>query len=466
MVSTKSVITFEQALTRDAGASFRAFARHVSSVEAKLLRLANFDKLYTRAEGLYLYDGAGQSYMDFTAGFGALNLGHNPAEIIEAVHKARSLPSVLIAGFSPLSGALAEALAEIIPGELSVACFGNGGAEAVEIALKTARAATSRSRLLSCDNGYHGLSFGAMSVSGNKLFQTVFGPLVEHCESVPFGDVATLQQHLAHDDVAAFIVEPIQGEGGAIVPPKGYLLAAAEMCRAHGTLLILDEIQTGFGRTGRLFAAEHESVMPDMMLLSKSLSGGVVPISVCCTTKKIWRRAFGSRDRVDLITSTFARNPAACAAGLKSIEIAMRDDLAGRAESLGRHARTRLQELAQKHQAIRSIRGEGLLLGVELSSPIPRATTDEDFAIMVASSLLKNHRVLTSYFDLAPTVLRFEPPLIVTKEEIDLAVDALDRVLSLGLGGLALSIGKSMIGRAILGAGSPKGAPRKSQTLG
>jgi putrescine aminotransferase len=441
--------TLEEALQRPWKEAFPAFTRHVNPVEARLLRLGCFDKLYTRAEGLCLYDDRGRRYMDFTAGYGALNLGHNPAEVLEAARKAQSLPTVVLMGFSPLAGALAEALAGILPGDLSVACFGSGGAEAVELALKTARAATGRKRFVSCDNGYHGLSFGAMSVSGSRRYRAAFGPLVEHCETVPFGDVAALEERLGSDDVAGFIVEPIQAEGGAVVPPPGYLKTAAEVCRAHGTLLIVDEIQTGFGRTGRLFAIEHDEAVPDMVLLSKSLGAGVVPISACCTTAAIWDRAFGRRDRFDLIISTFGGNAAACAASLKAVEIVLRDDLARRAETLGQHAMARLQELARTHETVKAIHGRGLLLGIELSPPISGTALGENFALMVASCLLNGHGVLTSYFDLSPRILRFEPPLIVSKEEIDYAIDAFDHVLGLGMGGLALSLGKNEIDRLL-----------------
>ena len=446
----KMTSTVEQAIARKPDETFEAFAEHVNPVEARLFRLAGAHKRYVRAEGLYLYDDAGRPYMDFTAGFGALNLGHNPAEVLAAVRAAQSLPSVLLAGYSPLAGALAETLASILPGDLSMVMFGNGGAEAVEIAMKTARAATGRTRFVSCDNSYHGLTFGAMSVSGGRRYQSVFGPLVEHCETVPFGDAAALRQRLAKDDVAAFLVEPIQGEGGAVVPPDGYLEEAEKACRAHGTLLVVDEIQTGMGRTGRLFACEHDGIVPDMMLLSKSLGAGVVPISVCCTTEEIWQRAYGSRDRFDLIISTFGGNPAACAAGLKAIEMTLQDDLPQRAATLGRHAKRRLEEIAQKHEIIKNVRGRGLLLGLELNPPhLPGEYAAENLAAMIASCLLNDHGVLTLYFDLAPTVIRFEPPLIVTQAELDRAIEAIDHVLGLGVAGLALSVGRGAITRFV-----------------
>jgi putrescine aminotransferase len=441
------MVTFAEALHRSAGDSFRAFARHVNPDCAALLRIGGFDRNYVRAEGASLYDEHGRSYLDFTAGFGALNLGHNPPEVIEAVASARALPSVLLVGYSPLAASLAETLAELLPGELSMTCFGCGGAEAVEFGLKTARAASGRVRLVSCTHAYHGLSFGAMSVAGDRRYRALFGPLVEHCESVPFGDVAALDQRLANDDVAAFIVEPVQGEGGAVEPPTGYLKAVQEICHAHGTLLIVDEIQTGFGRTGRMFAIDEEGAVPDIVLLSKSLAAGVVPISVCVTTEEIWRRAYGGHERFDLVITTFGGNSVACAAGLKAIEILRRDHLPERAEALGRHARSRLEALARKHDSVTAIHGKGLLLGIELRPPAGGAALAENFPAMIGSCLLNDHGVLTGYFDLAPNTLRFEPPLIVTQEQIDHAVDAFDDVLGRGVGSLAMSVGKQAVGR-------------------
>lgn len=266
---------------------------------------------------------------------------------------------------------------------------------------------------------------------------------------MPFGDIAALEQRLAGKDVAAFIVEPAQGEGGAVAPPAGYLKAAEELCRTHGSLLIVDEIQTGFGRTGRVFAIEHDGAVPDVVLLSKSLGAGVLPISVCVMTEEIWKRAYGASERFDLVISTFGGNAAACAAGLKSVEITLRDDLAQRAETLGSHAKARLEALAGKHESVKAVRGQGLLLGIELEPPA--VGIGENYVAMVASCLLNEHDILTTYFDLAPGTLRFEPPLIVSKEQIDYAIDALDHVLSLGVGSLALSVGKGAVKRRIRG---------------
>jgi putrescine aminotransferase len=447
MEPADKIMTFDRAMHLSRKESTVLFGKHINQPLAGLLKLSNADMRYSRAEGVYLYDEDDQPYMDLMAGYGALNLGHNPKEVIEAVNKAQELPSVLLVGYNPLMGALANALASILPGNLSVAIFGCGGAEAVENALKTARGSTGREKFVSCMGAYHGLSFGALSVCGSERFRVAVAPLLEHCELIPFGDLKALEQTLLGRDVAAFLVEPIQGEGGAVVPPKGYLKGAADLCRKFGTLLIFDEIQTGFGRTGKMFAMEHDEVVPDIVTLSKSLGSGVIPVSVSVTSEKIWMKAFGSRDRFDLTISTFAGNPAACAAALKTIEIMQRDDIPERARTLGDYAKKRLHDLKTKHKLIKEIRGMGLLLGIELETAgLLSATMEHNLSIMVMGELLHKHNIATSYYDFDPKVLRFEPPLIVTTEEIDKAVDALDKVLSLGKQGIALSFGKTAMG--------------------
>jgi putrescine aminotransferase len=394
-----------------------------------------------------LFDEAGRRYLDFTAGYGSLNLGHNPSEVLEAVARARSLPAVMLVGYNPLMGAVASNLARLLPGGLDVTSFGNGGAEAVETALRTAMAATGKRRLLSCDGAYHGLSLGAMSVCGADKYCEAVGRFTEHCQRVPFGDLEALEAALRKDDVAAFIVEPVQGEGGAVVPPQGYLKGAEEACRRHGTLLIVDEIQTGFGRTGRMFAVEHEGVEPDIITLSKSMGSGVVPVSVSVTRRDIWDRAFGSRDRFDMVVSTFGGNPAACAAALKTMEVMVRDRVPERAAELGGYARRRLEEVASRHGSVRRVQGKGLLLGLSLGKEDGRGAGN--MPAMVISRLLNKHGIATSYYDLDPDVVRFEPPLIATREHLDEAVAALDETLGKGALGLGLSFGASAMSRTL-----------------
>lgn len=445
-----SLITFEEAMKCSRAESYDCFSHYVNPAEASLLKMADMDRRYTRASGIFLYDDSGREYMDFTAGYGALNLGHNPPEVLKAVEEARTLPAVLLAGYNPLMGALAKNLSKLLPGNLSVTSFGSGGAEAVETAMKTALASTRRRKFVSSTNAYHGQTLGAISLCMNERNVEALGISACESQSVPFGNLEALEQRLKSKDVAGFIVEPVQGEGGAVVPPKGYLKGAEELCRNYGTLLILDEIQTGFGRTGKLFAMEHEHVQPDIVTLSKSLGAGVVPISVSVTTPEIWKNAFGTRDRFDMVVNTFGGNPAACAAAMKSIEITLREKLPERAAELGDYAMKRLQEMKERHKHVKEIRGQGLLLGVALEPPkIPGGNMKENLSAMMITRLLDKHGILTSFYDLDPTVIRFEPPLTVTKEQLDKALDAYDEVLGKGLAGLGLGFAKKMIGRAV-----------------
>ena len=448
-------LTFEDALNLSRGESARLYKKHVDPPLAGLLKLGGADRKYSSAEGIYLHDDTGRACMDLTAGYGALNLGHNPREVLEAVRAAQRLPAVLLVGFNPVASALAATLAAVLPGELSISIFGSGGAEAVENALKTARAFTGRNKFLSCIRGYHGLSFGALSVCGSTRFREAMAPLLEHCELIPFDDLAALEHKLHGRDFAAFIVEPIQGEGGVVVPAKGYLKGVETLCRKYGTLLILDEIQTGFGRTGAMFAMEYEGVVPDIVTLSKSLGSGVVPISVSVTTEAIWKKAFGARGRFDLVIATFSGNPAACAAALKTVEILRRDGIPERALSLGDYARKKLEDLKARHKMIRSIRGRGLMLGIEIeTSGLIGGMLEDDLSAIVMSELLNKHDILTAYCDLDPKVLRFEPPLVITREQIDSAVEALDKVFSRGKASLMASFGMTAV-RAVAGRRKP-----------
>lgn len=446
-------ISFDQAMKCSRAEMCKRFSEHVNPEEAGLLKMVDMDKRYVRADGIHLYDDSGRQYMDFTAGYGALNLGHNPPEVLKAVEEARALPSVMLAGYNPLMGAVGASLASLLRGDLTVSSFGSGGAEAVEIAMKTAMASTRRKKFLSCEKAYHGLSLGALGLCRSERNSEVLGHHTCAAETAPFGDLNALEEKLRGEDIAAFFVEPIQGEGGAVTPPAGYLKGAEELCRRYGTLLVLDEIQTGFGRTGKMFALEHDHVEPDIVTLSKSLGSGVVPISVSVTSEGIWKKAFGARDRFDLVVSTFGGNPAACAAALKTMEILRRDRIAERAAELGDYAKSKLEELKSRHEAISEVRGRGLLLGLALNAPrIPGANMRENYPAMVISRLLNKHGILTSYYDLDPTVVRFEPPLTVTKEQIDQAISALDETLNRGLLSIGLGFAKTVISRTTSGS--------------
>jgi putrescine aminotransferase len=413
-------VTLEEALASSRHQMIERFSKHVNPEEARIFRLGDWDKRWVKAEGIRVFDDQGVEYLDFLGGYGTLSLGHNPKEVLEAAVQAAVLP--LLVGTHPLVGALAENLHKILPGHPDVLSFASGGAEAVENALKTARAATGKRKFIYCDGSWHGVSYGSLSVGGTEKFNRYFGPLLPHCDRVAYGDLQALEAKLKEGDVAAFIVEPVQGEGGIRCPPKGYLARVEELCRKYQALLILDEIQTGFGRTGRMFAAEHEDVKPDIITLGKALTAGVIPMSASATSGKIWEKAWGAEDRFDLVCSTYGGNPIACAAALKAVQILIRDGLVEHTREMGEYALRKLQDLEARHKDITEVRGLGLMLGIEF--------TNADAGRFAMVRMMNRHHINLAWCGHRPEVLRFEPPLNVKREEIDRAIEALDETCS------------------------------------
>ncbi|MEW9082835.1 aspartate aminotransferase family protein [Caldanaerobacter subterraneus] len=432
-------ITLEEALTLNKNQVKENYKEYINSVFVSMLSMLQFDKLFVRAKGVSVWDSEGNEYYDFLGGYGALNLGHNPDEVIEAVEKVKDMPNLLQASIGNLPGVLAHNLARVTPGNLKRSFFCNSGAEAVEGALKLAKIASGKKKIVYCENSFHGKSMGALSVTGRRKYQKYFEPLVPETVAVPFGDEKALEEALKEKDVAAFIVEPIQGEGGVIVPPEGYLRKARELCTKYEAYLIVDEIQTGFGRTGKMFACEHEEVVPDIMTLAKSLGGGVMPIGAYITTDEIWQKAYGTMEKALLHTSTFGGNTYACAAAIAS---------------------GRLKELKEKHpKLIKDVRGKGLLIGIEFNQPegglldklsggAISKLSSEYIGSLIAAELQNKHRIITAYTLNNPNVIRLEPPLIVTKEQIDKVVDALDEILTRNSSflGITVSGAKTVLG--------------------
>lgn len=437
----KGFITLEEALSLSRAEVRREYGDHINPGLASLLSLLDFDKRFVRAQGVSVWDEEGNEYLDFLGGYGALNTGHNHPRILAAVERVREVPNLLQASLGALSAALAHNLALLAPGDLSVTFFGNSGAEAVEGALKLARAATGRERILYCEGSFHGKTFGALSVTGRQKYQTPFRPLLPGTQPVPYGNLDRLEEELRRGEVAAFIVEPIQGEGGVIVPPAGYLKGARELCTRYGALLIVDEIQTGLGRTGALFACQEEGVEPDILCLAKSLGGGVMPIGAYMTTPRIWQRAYGGADKALLHTSTFGGNARAAAAGIAALQVIQEEDLPRRAREQGEYLLARLEILRQRYPMIRQVRGRGLLIGLEFEQPVQgvlaklggeliNRLAGEYLGAMVAGELMNRHRIITAYTLNNPNVIRLEPPLTVTQEQIDRVLAALEEIFS------------------------------------
>lgn len=312
------------------------YRHNVNPGWANLQALLDMDLHFVKAQGCSVWDEDGNRYLDFVGGFGSLNLGHNHPAVLEALRKVETVPVMLQCSLGKFAAVLAHNLVQIAPSGLRNCWFCSSGTEAVEGSLKLARIYTGKKDFIYTLGGFHGKSLGSLSVTGRKKYQEPFEPLIPGCIPVPFGDTDALEKALKENNAAAFIVEPIQGEGCIIVPPPGYLREARKLCTLYNTLLILDEIQTGLGRTGKMFACQHEDVVPDVLVLSKSLGGGVVPIGGYITTAEIMKKAYGgSMDRGLMLTSTFGGNAHSAAAAIAAVETIVKENLPHEAEVKG-----------------------------------------------------------------------------------------------------------------------------------
>ena len=416
------------------------YKNHINPSMVKMLSLLNFDKNFVKADNVEVYDEKGKKYLDFLGGYGSLNLGHNRKEIIEAVNKVSEKPNLLQASLGSIYSAAAHNLAQIAPGNLEISFFGNSGTEAVEGALKLARIATGNEKIIYCKDSFHGKSYGSLSITGREKYQKHFNPLLPATEQVPFADRTALKEKLeSSDNIAAVILEPIQGEGGIIVPPKGYLKEVRELCDKHGVLMILDEIQTGLGRTGKLFAADLEGVVPDIMCLAKSLGGGIEPVGAYITKPDIWDKAYGTMEKALLHTSTFGGNARASAAVIASINYILANDLSEEAAQKGEYFLKELKQFEKQYDLVKEVRGKGLMIGIEFNQPDPGLLdrisgglvskfSAEYMGAMVAGSLNNDYQIITAYTLNNPNVIRLEPPLTVSFEQIDYVVDSLQDI--------------------------------------
>lgn len=417
-------------------------AQHLNPTFVKTLKLIGLDKPYARAEGCYLYDTDGNRYLDCLSGYCVFNVGHNHPGVRQALWDAlaQNLPNMVQMDVSPLSAALAGELVRRAPKGIEVVYFGNSGAEAVEAAMKLARCATGRKRLLAAHNAYHGLTYGALSLSGRpEIWQEGFQPVVPECGIVPFNDLGALERELKKKDVAAFIVEPIQGEAGVVIADEQYLPQAQQLCRRHGTLFVLDEIQTGLGRTGKFLAAEHWGLQPDLICLAKALSGGFVPVSATLTRRDIFLKVFDKLHRCVIHSSTFGGNNLAMVAGLATLRVLEAERLVENSARMGALLLERLRQLCERHEFVAEVRGKGLYAAVRFGAPrsaklkmqwtLAQKAAKGLFVESLVMALMKHHRILiqTAGHDL--DVLKITPPLVAGEAEVDYIVGALDDVL-------------------------------------
>ncbi|UMZ75306.1 aspartate aminotransferase family protein [Natranaerofaba carboxydovora] len=458
------LVSLEQALSQTEKEIKKRHEEYLNPGFARMLSLLSFDKKFDRAHGTYIWDKKGNKYLDFLGGYGSLNLGHNPQNVINAIKKVEQVPNILQASLNPFSGVLGENLAKITPGDLKHTFLCNSGAEAVEGALKLARKSTGKNKIVYCEGSFHGKTYGSLSVSGREKYKKGFGSLLPGCIEIPYGNLEELKKALEEDseDIAAFILEPIKGEGGIITPPEGYLREVRQLCDKFEVLMICDEIQTGLARTGEMFACDHEKVTPDILCMAKSLGGGVMPIGAFITTEKLWKKAYGKFEEALLHTSTFGGNTRASVAAIATLEEIYQKDLCSKAKEKGEYMSNKMLELKDKHPLIKEVRGKGLMVGIEfktieskvlnkLSGGAAGKLSEEYTGALIAEMLQNEFRVITAYTLNNPNVIRFEPPLTVSTEDIDVVADALDVILKKNSSfvNLAANSSKKFIGNII-----------------
>ena len=403
--------------------------RYMNEMMVRVLRTLGYDVGFRTGKGQYLFDSAGVRYLDLLSGWGVFGIGRNHPRVREALASilASDLPNLVQMDVSPLAGILAEKLLRNAP-FLEKACFVNSGTQAVEASIKFSRRATGRPGLVYCTHAFHGLSYGALSISGETIFREGFGPLLEHCFRVPFNDLPALERALAHRQMAAFVVEPIQGKG-VNVPDDGYLAGAQDLCRKYGTLLVADEIQTGLGRTGRFLAIDHWGVEPDIVLVSKTLSGGHVPVAAVLTRKWIFDKVFDRMERAVIHSSTFGTNDLAMAAGIATLDVLESERLIENAARLGARLLSSFKAMALRYEMIKEVRGKGLMIGVEFGQPrslklqaawhLLEAVNQGLFCQLITLPLFKDHKILVQVAGHASHTVKLLPALVISDDDCE-----------------------------------------------
>jgi ornithine--oxo-acid transaminase len=414
---------------------------HVNPAFVKVLKLLGFDKRYVRGQGAYLYDDAGNQYLDCLAGYGTFACGRNHPVIRQAIQQAMQLdlPNLLHMGIASLSGLLARELLALAPGDLQTVFFTSSGSEGVETALKYARVATGRPRIVHCEKSFHGLTLGALSVNGHGIFREGFGPLLPGMAAIPYNDLEALARELSRGDVAGFIVEPIQGEG-VYMPRDDFLAGAHALCRKHRVVLIADEVQTGLGRTGKMFACEHWGIEPDIVILAKALSGGYVPAGAVLSKRWIHDKVFSSLERSVVHSSTFSENDLAMAAGLATLHVLKTEKLVENAAAMGERLASGLRAVGRKYEMFREVRGKGLLLGIDFGPPqsvslkigwnLLHKLDRSLFCQVMLIPFLNEHRILAQVAGHHIDVIKLIPTLVINQADVAHLVQAFDQVLA------------------------------------
>ncbi|HLK06146.1 MAG TPA: aspartate aminotransferase family protein [Candidatus Acidoferrum sp.] len=445
-----------------APASTDSYAKYVNPQWVALLDLLGLNVEYTRCLGAELFTADGRCIVDFLSGYCVHNTGHNHPDIIRAVKNELDEcgPVMLQSNVPHLAGQLAERLCTLAGGGLTKVFFGSSGSEGVEAAIKFARASTGRAGLLAAKSSFHGLTAGALSLMTDAFWREGFGPLLEGTAAVSFGDLPALEAQLRTKRFAAFIVEPVQAEAGIVLPPADYLAAARRLCNETQTLLVLDEVQTGMFRTGKFLAAHHFAVQPDIVVLAKALSGGLVPVSAVLMKENIYDAVYNSLKRAIVHTSTFSENSLSMRAGLATLDVLERSDLGKRAELLGERFRAQLRHELSGYEMLKDVRGLGLLSGIEFQAPQKltlkvafesfRKIHPAMFGQIVVRKMFREKNFLTQICGNNFNVLKAAPPLVATEEHLDGFVKSLREIVdemhtSMSFWSEALSLARNAI---------------------
>jgi ornithine--oxo-acid transaminase len=435
-------------------------ARYMNEMMVRVLQTIGYDVGFCSGHGQYLFDRAGLRYLDLLSGWGVFGIGRNHPIVREVLTDIldHDLPNLVQMDVSPLAALLAERLLQYTP-FLQKAFFTNSGAEAVEAAIKFSRRATGRSGLVHCAHGFHGLSYGPLSLNGEPIFRNGFGPFLPDCFEIPFNDLAALEKILAGRQIAAFIVEPIQGKG-VHMPDDDYLSGAQNLCRKYGTVFVVDEIQTGLGRTGRFLAIDHWRVEPDMVLLAKTLSGGQVPVAAVLTRKWIFEKVFNCMDRAVVHGSTFGSNNLAMAAGLATLEVIEAEGLVDNAARLGTRLLAAFNAMAPRFEMVKAVRGKGLMIGIEFGRPrslklqaawtLLETVNTGLFCQLITIPLFRDHKILVQVAGHANHTVKLLPALVITDGDCEWIERSFAAVIadSHRVPGAVWSLGKTLAAHA------------------